>query len=76
MVRCRSVKMEYSRSRDANAENSGMGKAAGADVRKVRQKGLTMLSTIVLAGEIERTGQGLMFVKMGESSRWTQMGRN
>jgi len=75
-MRCRLVKMEDWRLRGANVENLGMVKAAGVDGKIAKQKGLTMISTIVRAGVSERKGQGLMFVKRGESSRWTQTGRS
>ena len=75
-MRCRLVKMEDSKSRGANAENSEMVKAAGVGGKRGKRKGLTMISMIVRASVIEWIGRGLMFVKMGESLRWTQTGRS
>lgn len=75
-MRWRSVKMEDSSSRGANAENLGMVKAAGVDGKIAKQTGLTMILMIVRADVIVRKGQGLTFVKMGESSRWMQTGRS
>ncbi len=75
-MRCLLVKMEDSRSRGVNVENSGMEKAAGVDGKIAKQTGLTIISIIVRAGMIVWKKQASMFVKMAESSRWTQTGHS